>query len=42
MVFSSEAVVLAFVCSTLIGMTFGFLPARKAALLRPHDALSRD
>ena len=42
MQFTSDAIILAFVCSTLIGMTFGFLPARKASLLNPHDALSHD
>jgi len=42
MIFTTNAILLAFIFSTLIGMTFGFLPARKASLLNPHDALSRD
>ncbi len=42
MVFTTDAIVLAFVCSTLIGIAFGFLPARNASRLQPHDALSRD
>jgi macrolide transport system ATP-binding/permease protein len=42
MVFSAESIVLAFCCATLIGMTFGFLPARQASRLHPHDALSRE
>ncbi|KPL66767.1 macrolide transporter [Erythrobacter sp. SG61-1L] len=42
MVFSTISIVLAFACSTLIGVAFGFLPARSAARLDPVDALSRD
>jgi macrolide transport system ATP-binding/permease protein len=41
MVFTADSFILAFVCSTLIGITFGFLPARNASRLQPHDALSR-
>ena len=41
MVFSITAIVAAFSCSTLIGVIFGFLPARSAAQLDPVDALSR-
>jgi macrolide transport system ATP-binding/permease protein len=33
--------VAAFVCSTFIGVIFGFLPANNAAKLNPVDALSR-
>jgi macrolide transport system ATP-binding/permease protein len=29
-------------CSTLIGVLFGFLPARNASLLDPVAALARD
>lgn len=42
MVFSTTSIVVAFACSTLIGVAFGFLPARNAARLDPVDALSRD
>jgi len=42
MVFSTTSIVAAFACSTLIGVAFGFLPARSAARLDPVDALSRD
>lgn len=41
MVFSTTSIVLAFTCSTLIGVLFGFLPARRAAQLDPVDALTR-
>jgi macrolide transport system ATP-binding/permease protein len=40
--FSSTAMLAAFLCSTLIGVVFGFLPARSAARLNPVDALARD
>ncbi|AFQ49868.1 MacB family efflux pump subunit [Burkholderia cepacia] len=42
MVFSASAIVTAFVCSTLIGVIFGFMPARNASRLDPIDALARD
>jgi macrolide transport system ATP-binding/permease protein len=42
MVFSTFSIVAAFVCSTLIGMVFGFLPARNAARLDPVEALARE
>ncbi|WP_417829312.1 MacB family efflux pump subunit [Thalassospira sp.] len=42
MVYSSTSIIGAFACATLIGITFGFLPARSAAQLDPVDALSRD
>ena len=41
MVISTTSIILAFACSTLIGVLFGFLPARRAAQLDPVDALSR-
>ncbi|MDO5653410.1 MAG: ABC transporter permease, partial [Brachymonas sp.] len=41
MVFSVASMVAAFTVSTLIGVLFGFLPARRAAQLDPVDALSR-
>ncbi|MFC3024031.1 MacB family efflux pump subunit [Vibrio zhugei] len=42
MVYSTASIIYAFVCSTLIGIVFGFLPARNAAKLNPIDALSRE
>ncbi len=42
MVYSTTSMVVAFACSTLIGIVFGFLPARNAARLDPVDALARD
>ena len=41
-IYSPTSIVAAFVCSTLIGIIFGFLPARNAAKLDPVEALSRD
>jgi macrolide transport system ATP-binding/permease protein len=40
--FSTTAIAVAFLSSTLIGITFGFLPARNAARLDPVVALSRE
>jgi macrolide transport system ATP-binding/permease protein len=42
MVYSVSSIVTAFGVSSLIGVVFGFLPARRAARLDPVDALSRD
>ena len=42
MVYSTASMVLAFVCSTLIGVAFGYLPARNASRLDPVDALVRE
>ena len=42
LVYSTLSMVAAFVCSTLIGVIFGFLPANNAAKLNPVDALSRE
>ncbi|WP_287497203.1 MacB family efflux pump subunit [Pandoraea sp. CB10b_02] len=42
MVFSMGSVVTAFLCSTFIGVVFGFMPARNAARLDPVEALARD
>lgn len=42
MIYSVSSIVAAFACSTLIGVLFGYLPARNAARLNPVDALSRD
>ncbi|ENV56207.1 macrolide export ATP-binding/permease MacB [Acinetobacter soli CIP 110264] len=40
--YSTTSIVAAFICSTLIGVVFGFLPARNAAQLDPVAALSRE
>ncbi|MRR33824.1 MacB family efflux pump subunit [bacterium] len=42
MKFSSASIAAAFACSTLIGVLFGFLPARNAARLDPIEALARE
>jgi macrolide transport system ATP-binding/permease protein len=42
MVFTAGAVATAVLCSTVVGVLFGFLPARQASLLSPNEALSRD
>lgn len=42
LIFSGASVAVAFLSSTLIGITFGFLPARAASRLDPVVALSRD
>lgn len=40
--FSPLALLTAFICSTLTGVLFGWLPARNAAQLDPVDALARE
>ncbi|NSX92148.1 MacB family efflux pump subunit [Agrobacterium tumefaciens] len=40
MVYSTTSIIAAFVCSTLIGVVFGYLPARNASKLDPVAALS--
>lgn len=40
--FSPVALLTAFICSTLTGVLFGWLPARSASKLNPVDALSRE
>jgi len=42
MVFSANSIVAAFATCTLVGMVFGFIPARNAARLNPVDALVRE
>lgn len=39
--FSTTAVVAAVLCSTLIGLLFGFMPAHRAANMNPIDALNQ-
>jgi macrolide transport system ATP-binding/permease protein len=41
-VYSGTSVAIAFGCSSLIGVVFGWLPARGAARLDPVDALARE
>ncbi len=42
MIYSSASIILALVCSTVIGVVFGFIPARNASELDPIVALSRE
>ncbi|MFB9133922.1 MacB family efflux pump subunit [Vibrio olivae] len=42
MIYSTTSILSAFICSTLIGIVFGFIPARNAAQLNPVDALARE
>lgn len=41
LVYSTTSIVAAFVCSSLIGVVFGYLPARNASQLDPVAALSK-
>ncbi len=41
-IYSPLSIVVAFLCSTLIGILFGFLPARNASKLNPVDALAHN
>ena len=42
MAYSTTSIIAAYVCSSMIGIIFGFIPARNAAQLNPVDALSRE
>ena len=42
MQFSTTSIIAAVVCSSLIGVIFGYIPARNAARLNPIDALARE
>lgn len=42
LVYSSTSMAAAFICATLLGVIFGYWPARNAARLNPVDALARD
>ncbi|MEH8033616.1 MacB family efflux pump subunit [Gallibacterium anatis] len=42
MLFSTFSIVVAVLCSTLIGIIFGYIPAKNAAKLNPITALSQD
>jgi len=40
--YSATTILLAFLSSTVVGITFGFLPARSASRLDPVVALARE
>ena len=42
MVYSIASIVAAFACATMVGVVFGYLPAKNAAQLDPVEALSRE
>lgn len=42
MIYSSSSVIIAFLCSSAIGILFGYLPARNAARLDPVEALANE
>jgi macrolide transport system ATP-binding/permease protein len=42
MSFSILAIIAAFSCSSIIGIIFGYFPARRAAKLDPIHALERE
>ncbi|ABS48850.1 MULTISPECIES: MacB family efflux pump subunit [Yersinia pseudotuberculosis complex] len=42
MVYSAASIITAFVCSSLIGVIFGFFPAKRAAEMDPIRALERE
>ena len=42
LIYSPFSIIAAFICSSLIGICFGFLPARNASKLDPVAALARD
>lgn len=42
MMYSYQSIIAAFLCSTMIGLVFGYIPARNASNLDPIIALSRE
>ncbi len=42
MSFSSASILLALTCSTAIGIIFGYMPARRASMLNPVEALAQE
>ena len=42
MIFSTMSIILALVCSTAIGIIFGYMPAKNASNLNPIDALASE
>ncbi|ALT07422.1 hypothetical protein AAX08_03040 [Moraxella bovoculi] len=41
-IYSPLSIVVAFICSTLISIVLGFLPARNASRLNPVDVLAHN
>ena len=42
MIFSTVSIIAAVLCSTLIGIIFGYMPAKNASQLNPITALARE
>ena len=42
MIFSTASIILALVCSSAIGIIFGYMPAKNASNLNPIDALASE
>ncbi len=42
MIYSTNSIILAFLCATGIGVLFGYLPAKNAAKLDPVEALANE
>jgi macrolide transport system ATP-binding/permease protein len=42
LIYSTSSIAIAFLCSSVVGIVFGYLPARNAAQLDPVVALARD
>ena len=42
MIFSTVSIIAAVLCSTLIGIIFGYIPAKNASQLNPITALARE
>ena len=42
MIFSTASIILALICSTAIGIIFGYMPAKNASNLNPIDALASE
>ncbi|KMY67725.1 macrolide transporter [Desulfocarbo indianensis] len=42
MIYSTSSILAAFACATMVGVVFGYLPAKNAAQLDPVEALARE